>query len=279
MAYETQITRDNPSCIVFLVDQSSSMSKTFGAQRDKRKADGVADAINRLLQALCIKCGRADGIRDYLEIGVIGYGQQVQSTLGGQLAGKGLVRIGEVASNPLRVDTRSKLIDDGLGGLLKREVKFPIWFEPIANGKTPMRGALELAGQWIEEFLTRYPNCFPPQVINLTDGAADDNPAEAALTLKQLRSTDGQVLLWNAHISELDNPPILLPENEQGLPNEFAKQLFRMSSILPPRLVEMARQEEFDVGPQSRGFMFNGDFVAMVRFLDLGTQTAVKGSP
>ncbi len=279
MAYEAQITRDNPSCIVFLVDQSSSMSKGFGAQPGKKKADGVADAINRLLQTLCIKCGRADGIREYLEIGVIGYGQQVQPVLGGSLAGRGLVPIGDIASHPLRVETRTKQVDDGVGGLLKREVKFPVWFEPVASGRTPMRGALELAHQWVSEFLTRRPDCFPPQVINLTDGEANDDPSAAGLALKELRSSDGQVLMWTAHISELNEPPIMFPEQEQGLPNEFAKQLFRMSSVLPPRLVEVARQEEFDVGPQSRGFVFNADLVAMIRFLDFGTMGAVGANP
>ena len=278
MAYSERITRDNPSCIVFLVDQSSSMSKGFGAQPGKKKADGVADPINKLLQTLCIRCGRADGIYDYLEIGVIGYGQHVQPALGGALAGRELISIGELAAQPLRVETREKLIDDGVGGILKRQVVFPIWFEPTAAGKTPMREALELAGEWVSEFLTRRPNCFPPQVINLTDGESNDDPFAAANALKQLHSSDGNVLLWNAHLSELKEPEILFPDQEQGLPNEFAKTLFRMSSALPPSLIELARQDEFDVGSQSRAFVFNADLVAMIRFLDFGTLRTVGGN-
>lgn len=49
MPYTAEINRTNPTCFVFLVDQSSSMLEPFGGQADKQKADGVADAINRLL--------------------------------------------------------------------------------------------------------------------------------------------------------------------------------------------------------------------------------------
>ncbi|MBI5760746.1 MAG: VWA domain-containing protein [Planctomycetales bacterium] len=278
MAYSAQINRTNPTCIVFLVDQSASMAKSFGAQPDKKKSDGVADAINRLLQTLCIKCGRADGIREYFQIGVIGYGLKVQSAMGGNLGGRGLVSIGEIASSPLRVENRTKLVEDGVGGVIKQNLKFPVWFEPVANGKTPMRQALELAKEWVSGFLTAHPDCYPPLVVNLTDGEANDgDPSAAATALRQLSSSDGNVLLFNAHISERNDPPIMFPEQEQGLPNDFAKQLFRMSSELPPRLVEVARQEEFTVGPASRGFAFNADLVAVIRFLDIGTQQA-KGA-
>ena len=40
----------------------------------RRKADVVADAINRFLQELSIKCAKEEGVRDYFHVGVIGYG-------------------------------------------------------------------------------------------------------------------------------------------------------------------------------------------------------------
>ena len=70
--YTAQISRDNPTCFVFLVDQSGSMDATFGGQPNKKKKDGVADAINKLLRVLCIKSMRQDGIREFFQIAVIG---------------------------------------------------------------------------------------------------------------------------------------------------------------------------------------------------------------
>ena len=44
------------------------MDDPFGAGESKRKkADGVADAINRLLQNLVIKCAKEEGVRDYFQ--------------------------------------------------------------------------------------------------------------------------------------------------------------------------------------------------------------------
>ena len=63
MAYSAEISRGNPSCLVFLIDQSGSMNDPFGAgEGNQKKADGVADAINRLLQNLVIKCAKEEGI-------------------------------------------------------------------------------------------------------------------------------------------------------------------------------------------------------------------------
>src|ERR1700734_232727 len=138
MAYSAEISRGNPSCFVFLIDQSGSMADGFGAgDGNQKKSDGVADAINRMLQNLCIKCAKEEGIRDYFHVGVIGYGTQVGPAFAGSLSGRELVPISEVGVTPARVETRMKKVSDGAGGLVDQEVKFPIWFDAVANGGTP----------------------------------------------------------------------------------------------------------------------------------------------
>ncbi|MEM3342581.1 MAG: VWA domain-containing protein, partial [Thermoplasmata archaeon] len=96
MAYSAEISRANPSCFIFLIDQSGSMDEEFGTGSGKKKAEGVADAINRLLQNLSLKCAKAEGIRDYYYVSVIGYrctekGNTVGSAFSGPLAGKDLI--------------------------------------------------------------------------------------------------------------------------------------------------------------------------------------------
>ena len=49
MPYQAEISRANPSCFLFLIDQSGSMEDPFaGSDSKRRKADLLADAINRL---------------------------------------------------------------------------------------------------------------------------------------------------------------------------------------------------------------------------------------
>jgi hypothetical protein len=275
MAYSAELSRTNPTCFLFLIDQSSSMAEPFGAQPDKPKAEGVADGINRLLQNLVLKCAKSGGIRDYFHVGVLGYGARVVWALGGPLAGHKLVPVSALANHPLRVEQRARKVDDGAGGLVEQKFKFPVWFEPVATGRTPMCQAITEAAQVAAEFITSYTNCFPPLVINISDGkATDGNPELPAYKLKGLHSADGNVLFFNAHISALPARPVEYPADEKELPNVEAQVLFRMSSVLPPKLQEAARQEGFRIEEATRGFVFNADLVSVIRFLDIGTRAA-----
>jgi hypothetical protein len=48
------------------------MADTVPNQTNRKKADALADAINRLLQNLVIRCAKEEGVRDYFYVGVIG---------------------------------------------------------------------------------------------------------------------------------------------------------------------------------------------------------------
>jgi hypothetical protein len=278
MPYQAEINRTKPTCFLFLLDQSSSMSEPFGAQPEKPKAEGLADAINRLLQNLVLKCTKSGGIRDYFHVGLIGYGGTVGSAFGGALAGQPLVPISELAGNPLRVEQRNRLISDGAGGFLETVIKFPVWFDAQTAGKTPMCQALELARQYLEVFLGRFPDGYPPLVVNLTDGmSTDGDPRLQSQILQRLGTSDGKVLLFNGHLSARVADPVEFPASEADLPDDFAKLLFRMSSPLPPRLLEAARDDGYPVLADARGFVFNADLVALIRFLDIGTRIAAGG--
>ena len=75
--YTAEISRNNPTCFLFLVDQSGSMGRIFSGQSDRTLAQGVADAINRLLRDLVRACSNGEIIFDRYAIGVIGYGEEV----------------------------------------------------------------------------------------------------------------------------------------------------------------------------------------------------------
>jgi hypothetical protein len=106
---------------------------------------GVADAINRLLQNLVLKCAKEEGVRDYFYVGVLGYGTKVGPAFTGPLAGRDLVPINEVGNMPARVEARTRKVDDGAGGFVDQTIRLPIWFDPVANGGTPMCQAFHQA--------------------------------------------------------------------------------------------------------------------------------------
>ena len=297
MAYSAEISRSNPSCFLFLIDQSGSMQDAIDAGTGpvldrppggdgpaipaappRTKSQGVADAINRLLQNLVIKCAKSEGVRDYYHVGVLGYGgdmtaNRVEPAFSGALAGRELVPIGEIANSPARIDERTKKVDDGAGGLVEQKIKFPIWFEPVANGGTPMCQAFSRAHSILQAWIGQHAPSFPPIVINITDGeATDGDPAGAAQMVKSLATNDGQCLLFNIHISSKGGASLEFPDSESGLPDEFSRLLFNMSSLLLAYMQAMAREEGIRASETTRGFVFNADMVAVIRFLDIGTR-------
>ncbi|GIK72545.1 MAG: hypothetical protein BroJett021_15330 [Chloroflexota bacterium] len=274
MPYQAEISRSNPSCFLFLIDQSGSMEDPFaGGESSRRKADLLADAINRLLQNLVIKCAKEEGIRDYFHVGVIGYGARVGPALGGQLAGRELVPISDIGNLPARIEERKKKVEDGAGGLVEQTIRFPIWFDPVYHGATPMCQALTLAHDILARWLPQHPDSFPPIVINITDGeATDGDPSTAADALRSLGASDGNVLLFNVHLSSKGARPIEFPASADQLPDQHAQLMFELSSPLTPYMRTVAQQEGYTVAEGSRGFVFNADMISVIKFLDIGTR-------
>jgi hypothetical protein len=274
MPYTAEISRTNPSCFLFLIDQSGSMGDAFASgESTRRKCEGVADAINRLLQNLVIKCAKEEGIRGYFDVAVIGYGATVGSAYSGQLAGRELVPISDLANQPARIEERMRRTDDGAGGLVEQSVRFPIWFDPVANGATPMCQAFGRATSLLELWSSQHADSFPPVVINITDGeATDGDPSGPAENIKKVRTSDGEALLFNLHLSSVASVPIEFPDTESSLPDQFAQLLFRMSSVLPAHIRDQARNEGYRVTDGSRGFVFNADLASVIKFLDIGTR-------
>jgi hypothetical protein len=275
MPYSAEISRANPSCFIFLIDQSGSMAEPIAGSDGKRKCDSVSDAINRLLHNLIIKCARGEGVRNFYEICVIGYGAEVGPGFSGKLAGRDLVPLSEVANSPARVEERTRKVTRANGEVIEQKVKFPVWFEPIARGTTPMGQALSLAHHLLQGWTPAHVNSYPPIVINITDGeATDSGPVPQAEALTSLATNDGNVLLLNCHISNRTLSPIVFPDSDAELPDAFARTLFSVSSILPQSLRDLAKAENLSFGPQTRGFAFNADLVELIRFLDIGTRAS-----
>lgn len=280
MPYTAEISRRQPGCIFFLIDQSTSMNLPFGGEDETSRADRLTGAINRLLQELVVRCTKSqdEGVRPYFDVGVFGYGSEsFGPALGGALEGRNLVSIREVAEHPLRLASTTKAMPNGDGSFIEAEIRYPVWFELDALGKTPMCEALRTAHSILEPWTREHRKSFPPLVFNITDGeATDGDPREPASALRALETEDGNVLLFNVHISSSPDDPVLYPEATTHLPDDFAQQLFEMSSVLPPSFQDKFQDEAYDVGVASRAFVFNAGIFEVIQCLDIGTQLKLR---
>ena len=283
MPYSAEISRQHPTAFLFLLDQSASMKDPFGGAKEKgdaapSKARVLADTVNRLLQNLVLRCAKAEGVRDYFHVGVIGYGERVQPLVQpaeGVDTGTGLIPISHLAERPKRMEERVKTMTTADGSEQEKRVKVPIWFDPHAKNGTPMCQALDLAAQRVRTWIDQHPSGFPPVVLNVTDGeATDGEPLRYAQQLRSFATDDGEVLLFNIHLSESEAPAVAFPSSRDELPrdDDYAETLFQMSSILPFTMRSAAEQEGFSVDLDTRGFIFNADPVSLVTFLEIGTR-------
>ena len=279
--YTQEISRQNKACFLFLLDQSFSMEEPLG-NSPNRKCDELVTAINGWLQNMAIRASGDEGIKDWMDVGVFGYRTDrnatpiIESALLGALAGRTFVSISEIGTHPARIDTRNQFIpDEQTGEMIEVPCEVPVWVDPVTEGGTPMCHMLYHAHRMLAEWIAQHPRSFPPIVVHITDGESQDgDPIPYAEAVKKLATEDGNVLLLNCHLSMTAADPFMFPSSEQGLPDELARVLFHMSSMLPDPFVRHAVMEGFQLQPGARGMAFNADMVCLIQFLNMGTQAA-----
>lgn len=272
MPYTAEISRDHPTCLLFVIDQSGSMDeKTEGG---RSKAHFVSDVLNKTLYTLVTNCSKADGVRNYFDVGIIAYGESdVRTGFGGAISDSIIHPVSAISENPLRVEDRTRKVDDGAGGIIDQKTKFPVWLDPTCSGGTPMRAALTRAMEVAAEWCDAHPNSYPPTILHVTDGqSTDGTPEELAVGLRQISTGDGQCLLFNLHVTVGGGQEIVFPTSEGVLSDEYSRMLFRMSSALPSHLAKFAGDKGYSIADGSRGLIFNGDPKCIVDFFEIGTR-------
>jgi hypothetical protein len=270
-AYSAEISRQNPTCLILLIDQSGSMDEPIAGGTGEKKKQVVADAINRLLYNTILRCTKEDGVRPYFDVGVWSYGGagEVRRAFVADLQS-----IRDIAERPKRTEPRRRRMPDGAGGVYEEAFELPVWFDPQAQGTTPMHAAFRAVVAPLQGWLAQHPNSFPPIVINLTDGAyTDTSPAPVAWELMQMGTSDGNVLVFNCHISQQTGMAVAFPDDGRAAGLEgLARELYDMSSPLPDPIRRQAEAKGYQVAPGARGYAFNADLVTMIDFLDIGTR-------
>ncbi|GAB4465038.1 MAG: hypothetical protein OHK0029_35420 [Armatimonadaceae bacterium] len=271
----SDITRNNPSCFLFLIDQSSSMASRFGnREQGVTKAEGVAHALNNLLRNLILTCSKSDGIRDYFHVGVIGYGAMVAPAWTGALTGQELLPISFVADHYARIVESRTTVNDLHGNPTEQTLSFPVWVEPAAQGSTPMCQALRYTYDILAAWCLRNQTSHPPVVVHITDGEATDGDAASEMaSLTTLQTSNGTLILFNIHLSSRrDAAPTTFPDSEENLPDDFARMLYRQASFLTPYMRQVAWDQGTTVSETAKAFVLNADPTQVVLALEIGTR-------
>lgn len=313
MPYRMSAPHPNRVLITLLLDQSYSMVDPI-ARSSTRKMDELATAVNHWLHDLCdggtgntfahaIQNGLdwprtedevlyrnpVSGYLFYVDIAVVGYGTDdegnpiIESAFG--RPDQPWLSVEEIAQNPLGLERHVRHFQEHDGEMREQRVRMPIWVEPKAHGGTPTCTALyrtyEIVERWIQQN-GRWGG--PPVVLHFTDGEniEDGDPREYAESITNLQADDGNVLLFNCFIADAHTKEVVLPTCEfptpseaDLLPNQYARDLFTMSSEFPELFIESANKDcELTVQPGARGLMLNADTASLTRFIHIGTLVA-----
>ena len=135
MPYTQEISRQNKACFLFLLDQSYSMTEPL-ANSQRSKMQELVLAINGWLQNAVIRATGGAGVKDWMDIGVIGYRTDQQanpivgSALNGALKGRELVSVVEIGEHPSRLADEMQVVpDEATGDLMQVPVQVPVWVE------------------------------------------------------------------------------------------------------------------------------------------------------
>lgn len=283
--YTAQITRLTPTAFIFLVDHSVSMNrKTNWNGEEITLSEAVARIVNNQINELVLRCIKADEIRSYFDIAVIGYDTSAYSGWQGELEGQWFVTPKQLRENPFKTITVREEKRTRKGPIVK-EVEKVQWVEADHSGSwTHLHSALDCAKSILSEWIERHRNevCYPPTIINITDGeyngASDDIVLQKANELKAMSTNDGNVIFFNIHVTPNNEDKVIFPTSISEIgTSSLAKKLFALSSLLPSRYNEDINNFKNSTNAERHYAMgVNVDMATLIKIMDIGTPTNIR---
>lgn len=285
-AYTAQITRNTPTAFIFLIDQSVSMQKyTTLYGEEMPMAEAVARIVNHQLNELVLRCIKGSETRDYYDIAIIGYGEKAYSGWKGELEGRDFVKPSELKEHPYKKITTKKETRTRKGVKVV-EVEEVQWIEAEATeGWTRVHHAFEKAKGLLDEWMEKHhdKDCYPPTIINITDGefngATKEYVLQQANELKSMFTNDGNVILFNIHISANKAVCVTCPASKDEVSfSSLATTMYEMSSLLPMRYSDRIADLRKDGTPNNRytAMSINADMSTLIQLMDIGTPTNIS---
>jgi len=273
-SHEKQWSSATPGLLVFLLDQSGSMLSQFKDSQESRTVFATR-VVNRVINDIINRNYVEDHPKDRCFVVAIGYSVGARELCSGFLS--------ELENSYLRLETVKKNVSDGAGGLVEIDSKMPIWIEPIEkDGWTDMAAAFKMAKQIIEQWVNDKPDSPAPVIINVSDGIpyynhkdpveCADETAAIANEIMNIRTADGNVLIFNAEIGGGSNK-IILPNSveEVRAEGDGARFLFDISSVIPEGYWPAAVAKGLEPREGSKGAVFAADAEYLIKMIDFGS--------
>lgn len=267
--YTNRFTRANPGLLIYLVDQSGSMTDEWSDGLSL--AEQTALVINRCIEeTICRFFDINYEVKEVVNVVIIGYGG-IKNSDSAYVITKGTIK--ELANSPKEVKKVKRKISDGRGGFLEVDVEMPIWIEPTAVWGTPMASAFELAYNIVDGWVTKkqnrevskdanvgHPSLDPvPIIINVTDGMPTDDierVKEWANKIKAISCPDGNPLIFNVHLSPGSGAEVMFPKQRPN-GDVYTELMYELSSELPEVLAWNGKHYGFDVEGNEKTFISN----------------------
>ena len=280
--YRQIVTHNRRAAILILVDCSLSMLQpNYIGALNRSKMEVVEITCNMMIDELVERATRHGFVRNYYDIAVIGYSHdEVRSLLRGDSEGFVPVnKLVDMAPMPKTTTVHNIPFPDGIRDI---NITYRPWIEPRAGGATPMCEALAYAYSLVDAWCRDLDNrdCFPPIVINITDGVGNDSNTAALMDISEritkTNTTDGNTLFFNVLLTSnpIDQRVALPHRSKYRSTNRDAMTLFKMSSLIPKCLEgEMAYLMELNHRGPYRGFMMDFAPVDLMSLLNSGTES------
>ncbi len=282
--YTQEITRRNRTAFIIAIDQSTSMQESSVVDSRKlSKADMVTILTNRILEELVARARREDGIHNYYDIAVIGYSNDRAYPL--LDSHRNFIPVHELSGydHPSRTIFFVRRLPSGQEQMFREVV--PMWIEPKAEGSTPIYDVMSYIHDCLKEWCSNPHNAdsFPPVIFNITDGESSDcsdvELREISQKIKNLSTTDGNVILTNIHIN-VQNPTrrTIFPTIEEvGCESRYARLLAECSSVIPEQFNDVIRAERGDFArPPFRAMGFNASMAEVLEIFNIGSRNILK---
>jgi hypothetical protein len=229
MSYTQKISRVKPGLIGLVLDDSLSMIDKLPGTSDP-KYQWVERYFGIFLEESLSRCSEVRGsgvvIQPRYYLYVLKYGSDTELWGNGEMDIEAAVELFSNSGNSL-----------GLGGHL---------------GGTDAKKALRQMYDYLTQALAgeRFKDSFPPMIFHSTDGESWTDATDDADQIKQLSTSDGNVLMVNAYIGTQTSLSYAGPDDFPGYadpseagPGEDNVRLFNMSSEAPECILDNLRAD------------------------------------
>lgn len=263
---EARISEVHPTAIVFVIDQSRSMSRSTEINNVEYDyiSEVAAQTVNSLIGHFLKMCISVQGEVNHLyDIAVIGYGNDVRNGWNGELADSDMHSPVELLSHTQTQGERFRWVD-------------PKDDDNKSRSDLALKHVFEMLASWVARKENRY--SYPPTVIHISDGDISRQYQNEFLRnsekLKRLSTENGNLVLWNIGFSPYRSKEYVLLSGED-LPILFhhgtdSTLLYEASSYLPVRFKEAAATfHGGDASLERRTMAVNLDPEKLVKLLQL----------